>query len=177
MSADWHHKELTLCLVVPQDLSWIEKTPQCPCTVVRGIPTYTVRPEGSDIGTGILDGVNWDTDLSCNEATPINFALCAYFHPGADVCIRGAGEDGTANQCCYDMGLISGDLLLHGNAGAGTPDRNEDGDHDASDVEPYKDCCKRCPSLCEKYIGSTDGTPGARSDLRSSQARCPNGIL
>lgn len=144
------------------DRGWIDQLPRCPCSVVAGLSPCTVRPLGSDVATGTLDGVNWSTDLAMNPCVDFGF------HPGAGSCIRAAGPNGTGQQCCYDD---DGDILEHGTDGAGTPDRNFP-DHQEGDVDTYTQCCRDCPTLCELYIGKTDGTPGARSDPRHTSTGC-----
>jgi hypothetical protein len=147
----------------PKDTGWINNLPLCPCAITTGVLPCSVRPVGSTLATGTLGGVNWMTDKAMNTCCDLG---C---HPGAAACIRGAGPGGTTQQCCYDG---TGNLLLHGAAGAGTPDRNFP-DHDGGDVDPYLDCCIRCPSKCSQYIGKPNGTQGARSDPRSTTALCP----
>jgi AMOP domain len=144
--------------------NWIKQLPACPCTIVPGVLPCTVRPLGSN-SEGILNGVNWDTDLAMNPCIDLGF------HPGAQACIRQAGvaAGGPSQQCCYDS---TGNLILHGNPGAGTPDRNYPG-HQEADVDTYSECCKLCPENCYRYIGKTNGEQGARSDPRSNTKLCP----
>eukprot|EP00934_Nitzschia_sp_Nitz4_P008130 Nitzschia sp. Nitz4//scaffold27_size158506//67509//69749//NITZ4_002598-RA/size158506-snap-gene-0.216-mRNA-1//-1//CDS//3329545482//8120//frame0 len=150
-----------------EDTAWIDALPECPCSIEEGLLECTVRPVGSNIRTGSLDGHNWDTDLAMN--------LCCDLgkHPGAKACIRSDGPVGTntRQQCCYDD---KGNLILHGYDGAGTPDRYKNVLlHYTEDVVTYENCCEKCPSKCHKYIGTTGGFQGARSDTRSNVQRCP----
>lgn len=154
----WYKQEIA-------DTSWINDLPRCPCSVVPGKLKCTVRPAGSDVLTGSINGVNWDTDKALNPCTgPSDF------HPGAVACLRADGPNGTVQQCCYGSNLR---ILEHGTPGAGTPDRGTSIlDHVNKDVDTFKWCCEKCKKLCSYYIGSQAGGQGARSDPRHSSTGC-----
>ena len=143
------------------DRDWIDAIPVCPCRVTFSGFYVTVTPS-TDVNPD-----DWETDLACRPN--IGIGLCRYFHRGASGCIRAPARTGRAGQqCCYDA---EGDLITAG-SGAGTPDRVsgavDTGDHDTADVEPYKDCCKRCEDadeFCPYYIGGP-GRTGARQERR-----------
>lgn len=140
------------------DTSFIDLLPKCPCTVTYSLFSVVVK------STADVDVTIWSTDLACSPSRPRG---CVYFQPGARGCIRANGPSSTGQQCCYDS---SGNILAHGTEGAGTPDlvRGGESGHDARDVEPYKNCCKRCKDQdsCSLYIGTPDGARGARGDNR-----------
>eukprot|EP00977_Amphora_coffeiformis_P006893 scaffold1508_cov178-Amphora_coffeaeformis.AAC.1 len=145
--------------------AWIETIPQCPCRVTfSGI--YIIVAPSANVNPAV-----WETDQACRPN--IGIGLCSYFHNGASGCIRARGRTGRAGQqCCYNA---AGNLITAG-SGAGTPDRVSGavsvGDHGTADVEPFKDCCKRCEDTaeyCPYYIGGS-GRTGARQELRECVA-------
>jgi AMOP domain len=154
----WYKEEI-------KDVSWISALPRCPCSVVKGLVPCTVRPTGSDEATGTIDGVNWDTDKALTTCSPPSD-----FHPGAEVCIRADGPNGTGQQCCYGPNLR---ILDHGTPGAGTPDRSSSFvEHQKVDVKTFEWCCENCKKLCSRYIGTPGGGQGARSDPRHTSTGC-----
>jgi AMOP domain len=154
----WYKEEI-------KDVSWISDLPRCPCSVVEGSIPCTVRPTGSDEATGIIDGINWSTDLLRSTCGPPS-----KLHPGAKVCIRADGPNGTGQQCCYGDNLR---ILEHGTGGAGTPDRSSNVlDHLKVDVKTWEWCCVNCKKLCSLYIGTEGGKQGARSDPRHASTGC-----
>jgi AMOP domain len=161
---EWYNREI-------KDTSWIDQLPACPCTVVTGVLPCTVRPSGSDVNTGTINGVDWDTDKAKSLCGTVPFVKD--YHPGADVCIRGGGPGGTTQQCCYANQGTPGTytIVQHGTPAAGTPDRNFP-NHIESDVDTADDCIFKCPSLKDKYIGTTGGVQGARSDPRHTTTGC-----
>lgn len=154
----WYKEEI-------KDTSWISELPRCPCSVVAGKIPCTVRPTGSDETTGIINNVNWSTDKGLTTCSPPSD-----FHPGAEVCIRADGPNGTGQQCCYGQNLR---ILEHGTGGAGTPDRSSSlKEHLKVDVKTHTWCCENCKKLCSRYIGTPGGGQGARSDPTHSSTGC-----
>ena len=96
-------KDFTVLLC--QDTAWIDALPTCPCTVVEGTLICTVRPSGSNILTGELNGVNWSTDKAMNPCADFGY------HPGASSCIRAAGPGNTAQQVQFMKYLIVYSIL------------------------------------------------------------------
>lgn len=154
--------------IANKNRAWIDLLPKCPCSIVNGARTCTVRPSNSDYKTGICNGYDWDTDLAANPCVP------AMTHPGAYACIRTEGpvapgtSTKTGQQCCYDE---YGDIIPHGDQGAGTPDYNYPS-HKKADYDPYVWCCSDCDRLCHLYIGTKTGKQGARSDPRTCSVTC-----
>jgi len=150
------------------DKGWIADLPLCPCSIKNGALRCTVRPSNSNLFTGKCNGYNWDTDKAANPCIDLGY------HPGAWACIRTEGPNApgtrtpTGQQCCYDE---DGNIIPHGDEGAGTPDYNYPG-HSRADVEPYGWCCSDCDRLCHLYIGTKAGEQGARSDPRECADIC-----
>ena len=83
------------------------------------------------------------------------------FHPGADFCIRSklSSPSGAGQQCCY-----TGDQLLIGPPGGGTPDKCHSSRvfcHFYEDVLPWVLCCKNNDLVnCIKYYDKRPSDDG-----------------